>query len=94
MCVFFMISVNIDGTVGSIGFVSRILPRIYPIALVKVDERTGEPIRNAQGLCQVNIINVHIHTKFVNLYLERSMVLHMSKNTENELIRILLSIKR
>lgn len=55
-----MISVNIDGTVGSIGFVSRILPRIYPIALVKVDERTGEPIRNSRGLCQVNIVNMQI----------------------------------
>ncbi|XP_066141587.1 long-chain fatty acid transport protein 4 isoform X1 [Euwallacea fornicatus] len=44
--------VNFDNTVGSIGFVSRIIPQIYPISIIKVDEH-GEPIRNAQGLCQI-----------------------------------------
>lgn len=46
-------SVNNDGTVGAIGFVSRIIPYVYPIALIKVDEHTGEPIRNTKGLCQM-----------------------------------------
>ncbi|KAJ8679469.1 hypothetical protein QAD02_015256 [Eretmocerus hayati] len=44
--------VNIDNTVGAIGFVSRIMPFVYPISIIKVDEE-GEPIRNAKGLCQV-----------------------------------------
>lgn len=45
--------VNTDNTVGAIGFVSRILPEVYPISIIKVDETTGEPIRNSKGLCIV-----------------------------------------
>lgn len=45
-------SVNIDNTVGAIGFVSRIIPSVYPISILKVNEE-GELIRNAKGLCQV-----------------------------------------
>ncbi|XP_049811593.1 long-chain fatty acid transport protein 1-like isoform X2 [Schistocerca nitens] len=43
--------VNIDNTVGAIGFVSRIIPSVYPLSIIKVDPATGEPIRNAKGLC-------------------------------------------
>ncbi|XP_046412679.1 long-chain fatty acid transport protein 4-like isoform X1 [Neodiprion fabricii] len=42
--------VNIDNTVGAIGFVSRIIPAVYPISIIKVDAN-GEPIRNSKGLC-------------------------------------------
>ncbi|CAH0603273.1 unnamed protein product [Chrysodeixis includens] len=44
---------NTDGTPGAIGFVSRIFPSVYPIAIIKVNQETGEPIRNAMGLCQL-----------------------------------------
>ncbi|XP_066596385.1 long-chain fatty acid transport protein 4 isoform X2 [Prorops nasuta] len=44
--------VNTDSTVGAVGFVSRILPQVYPISIIKVNA-DGEPIRNAKGLCQV-----------------------------------------
>jgi solute carrier family 27 fatty acid transporter 1/4 len=44
--------VNIDNTVGSIGFVSRILPQVYPISIIKADPETGDPIRGKNGLCQ------------------------------------------
>ncbi|OBS76598.1 hypothetical protein A6R68_16969 [Neotoma lepida] len=37
--------------VGSCGFNSRILTHVYPIRLVKVNEDTMEPLRDAQGLC-------------------------------------------
>lgn len=37
--------------VGSCGFNSRILPNVYPIRLVKVNEDTMELLRDAQGLC-------------------------------------------
>lgn len=47
----FFISVNIDNTVGAIGFVSRIIPAVYPISIIRVDPNTGEPLRNARGLC-------------------------------------------
>ncbi|GBP23085.1 Long-chain fatty acid transport protein 1 [Eumeta japonica] len=45
--------INVDGTVGAIGFVSRIIPKVYPIAIIKVDQETGEPIRDSMGLCQL-----------------------------------------
>lgn len=45
--------VNTDGTPGAIGFVSRIFPKVYPIAIIKVDQDTGEPVRDAFGLCQL-----------------------------------------
>ncbi|CAG9854851.1 unnamed protein product [Phyllotreta striolata] len=44
--------VNIDNTVGAIGFISRIIPSVYPISIIKVDPNTGEPVRDAKGLCQ------------------------------------------
>lgn len=43
---------NVDDTVGAVGFISRILPKVYPISIIKVDEATGEPVRNSKGLCQ------------------------------------------
>ncbi|CAH0726565.1 unnamed protein product, partial [Brenthis ino] len=45
--------VNIDNKPGAIGFISRIIPAVYPIAIIKVDEDTGEPIRDSRGLCQL-----------------------------------------
>uniref|UniRef100_A0A7N4NUM6 Long-chain-fatty-acid--CoA ligase n=1 Tax=Sarcophilus harrisii TaxID=9305 RepID=A0A7N4NUM6_SARHA len=42
---------NLDGKVGACGFNSRILPNVYPIRLVKVNEDTMELLRDAQGLC-------------------------------------------
>ncbi|KAL3280881.1 hypothetical protein HHI36_004109 [Cryptolaemus montrouzieri] len=45
--------VNTDNTIGAIGFVSRIIPSVYPISIIKVDQHTGEPIRNSQGLCML-----------------------------------------
>ncbi|XP_037927510.1 long-chain fatty acid transport protein 4-like [Teleopsis dalmanni] len=44
---------NNDNTVGAIGFISRILPRIYPISILRADQDTGEPIRGPDGLCQL-----------------------------------------
>ncbi|XP_017482804.1 PREDICTED: LOW QUALITY PROTEIN: long-chain fatty acid transport protein 4-like [Rhagoletis zephyria] len=43
---------NNDNTVGAIGFISRIIPQIYPISIIKADPDTGEPIRGEDGLCQ------------------------------------------
>lgn len=48
----FFFAVNVDNTVGAIGFVSRILPQVYPISIIRVDAE-GEPVRNSKGLCQV-----------------------------------------
>ncbi|KAL0993233.1 hypothetical protein UPYG_G00104990 [Umbra pygmaea] len=42
---------NMDGKVGACGFNSRILPNVYPIRLVKVDEVTMELVRDKHGLC-------------------------------------------
>ncbi|ETN57977.1 AMP dependent ligase [Anopheles darlingi] len=47
--------VNIDNTVGAIGFVSRIIPIVYPISIIRADPATGysEPLRGKDGLCQL-----------------------------------------
>lgn len=42
---------NMDGKVGACGFNSRILPNVYPIRLVKVDEDRMELVRDSRGLC-------------------------------------------
>lgn len=42
---------NFDNKTGACGFNSRILPYIYPIRLVKVDEETMELIRGPDGVC-------------------------------------------
>jgi len=45
--------VNIDNHPGACGFFP-IYPRIgvlYPLQLIKIDEESGEPVRDSQGLC-------------------------------------------
>uniref|UniRef100_A0A915AC12 Very long-chain fatty acid transport protein n=1 Tax=Parascaris univalens TaxID=6257 RepID=A0A915AC12_PARUN len=45
--------VNIDGRVGSCGFlpISPLTSRLHPVRLVKVDDITGEVVRGKDGLC-------------------------------------------
>ncbi|PAA93130.1 hypothetical protein BOX15_Mlig018575g1, partial [Macrostomum lignano] len=46
--------INLDNTVGAVGFLSVIAPWAYPLKLVKVDQDTGEPLRHpSTGLCQL-----------------------------------------
>lgn len=40
--------VNFDNKVGAVGFVPRLLENIYPTTLIRVDEVTGEPIRDPE----------------------------------------------
>lgn len=40
-----------DNKEGSCGFISRIIPAVYPVALIKIDEQTNEPVRDEDGLC-------------------------------------------
>ncbi|XP_012689335.1 long-chain fatty acid transport protein 1 [Clupea harengus] len=42
---------NMDGKVGACGFNSRILPSVYPIQLVRVNEENMELVRDSRGLC-------------------------------------------
>ncbi|XP_063871974.1 long-chain fatty acid transport protein 1-like [Scylla paramamosain] len=42
---------NMDGKPGACGFVSVIVRHALPVYLVKVDQETGEPLRNKNGLC-------------------------------------------
>ncbi len=55
-----LILVNLDNKVGTCGFMpllaqtflgNLLLRRVYPIAIVKVNEDTGELVRNSKGLC-------------------------------------------
>lgn len=43
--------VNIDNTIGAVGFVPLCGSSLYPVALLRVDEETGEPLRGPDGLC-------------------------------------------
>ncbi|KAK0076722.1 hypothetical protein PV325_004958 [Microctonus aethiopoides] len=43
--------VNIDNTVGAVGFMPKYVGRLYPVGLLRFDDETGEPIRNKDGLC-------------------------------------------
>lgn len=38
---------------GAIGFISRIIPAVYPISIIRVNPDTGEPLRNNKGLCML-----------------------------------------
>uniref|UniRef100_T2MBA0 long-chain-fatty-acid--CoA ligase n=1 Tax=Hydra vulgaris TaxID=6087 RepID=T2MBA0_HYDVU len=42
--------INVCNRVGAVGFSSVLLPRAYPIKLVKVNKETGEIIRGSNGL--------------------------------------------
>lgn len=44
-------TVNIDGKIGAVGFVSVLFPSVYPVALLKVDEETREIVRDSNGMC-------------------------------------------
>lgn len=57
---------NINNVVGAIGFVSRIVPSVYPISVIKADPNTGEPIRDSNGLCQV-INYFRIDSRLMNI---------------------------
>ncbi|XP_015592624.1 long-chain fatty acid transport protein 1 [Cephus cinctus] len=44
--------VNVDNTVGAVGFVPSILPKsLHPVAIIRVNPETCEPIRGADGFC-------------------------------------------
>ncbi len=44
--------VNIDGKVGAVGFLPILFYKLLPMVLVRVDDQTGELIRNPKtGLC-------------------------------------------
>ena len=42
---------NVEGKVGAIGRVPPFLAHRFPLALVKFDAATGEPVRDADGRC-------------------------------------------
>ncbi|XP_033119130.1 long-chain fatty acid transport protein 4-like [Anneissia japonica] len=44
--------INTTSYPGAVGFNSIILPRVYPVTLIRVDEVTKEIIRNKEGLCE------------------------------------------
>jgi solute carrier family 27 fatty acid transporter 1/4 len=43
--------INTDNQEGSCGFVSLLFPSVYPVCLIKLDEETNQPIRDADGMC-------------------------------------------
>lgn len=46
------ITVNIDGKVGAVGFLPILFYKLLPMVLVRIDDETGEIIRDPKtGLC-------------------------------------------
>jgi hypothetical protein len=44
--------VNVDNTVGAVGFIPSILPKsLHPVAIIRVNPETCEPIRGPNGYC-------------------------------------------
>lgn len=44
--------VNVDNRVGAVGFVPSILPKsLHPVAVIRINSETCEPIRGQDGLC-------------------------------------------
>ena len=48
--------INIENKVGAVGFTPVALPqfivdRLLPLAVIKINKETGEPIRGPDGLC-------------------------------------------
>ncbi|XP_008553438.1 long-chain fatty acid transport protein 4 [Microplitis demolitor] len=44
--------VNVDNQVGAVGFVPSILPKsLHPVAIIRVNPETCEPVRGPNGLC-------------------------------------------
>ena len=43
--------INVDNKEGSCGFISQIAPFFYPATLIQIDENTGEPVRDKNGIC-------------------------------------------
>ncbi|XP_043252289.1 long-chain fatty acid transport protein 4-like [Colletes gigas] len=44
--------VNLDGRTGAVGFVPLIVPRVFhPVAIIRVNNDTYEPVRGPNGLC-------------------------------------------
>ncbi|KAG8271589.1 hypothetical protein J6590_059065 [Homalodisca vitripennis] len=43
---------NLNGKIGAIGCIPQCLPRaLIPVAIIRVNEETNEPIRTSKGLC-------------------------------------------
>ncbi len=46
--------INIDGVPGAVGFTSVLFPFVYPVRLIRVDETTGEVVRNEKTGLGIN----------------------------------------
>lgn len=57
--------INVENKVGAVGFCPVAMPqflvdKLLPLAVVRVDKETGEPIRGSNGLCiEADAGNVH-----------------------------------
>ena len=43
------LSVNYENRVGAVGFVSVLFPNLLPLGLIKINEETGQEIRDENG---------------------------------------------
>jgi len=63
-------AVNIDNKIGAVGFIPRYASDLYPVALLKINEDTGEILRRPDGLCiscKPGIIEILCYKDFIIL---------------------------
>lgn len=44
-------TVNVDDTIGAVGFLPSFASILYPLSLIKCEEDSKEPLRNVKGFC-------------------------------------------
>ncbi|XP_067001452.2 long-chain fatty acid transport protein 4 isoform X2 [Anabrus simplex] len=62
--------VNVDNTIGAVGFLPSILPlSLLPMALIRINKETGEPVRNENGFCiRCDVGDILVMDEFGYLY--------------------------
>ncbi|PBC31305.1 Long-chain fatty acid transport protein [Apis cerana cerana] len=61
---------NFDGRIGAVGFVPLIVPRrFHPLAIIRVNNQTYEPVRDSNGLCiRAGTSDILVEDEFGYLY--------------------------
>ena len=63
---------NTTGKVGAVGFLSVLVPAVYPIKIIRIDPDTNEPVRNSSGLCE--LVNYNEPGELIGKITERDLL--------------------
>ena len=60
---------NTTGKLGAVGFLSVLVPAVYPMKIIRIDPDTNEPVRNSSGLCE--LVNYNESGELIGKIIER-----------------------